>query len=163
MTAPQDPFADPGQQSQTSAGSPQPPPQYGQPDRAQAYGAAPDHGGGGYGPHQSGLRNGFGLTALITGTVGLVFGLLPLTGFWLGVLLGLVAIVFGVLGRGRARRGEATNGGQALAGLICGALALLAGIAYIAAFFIFVGHNLHHCPPGYHNSQGTPETYSTSC
>jgi len=163
MTAPQDPFADPGQQSQTSAGSPQPPPQYGQPGGGQAYGAAPAYGAeGGYSPHQTGPRNGFGLTALITGILALLFGVLPFT-FYLGIILGIVAVVFGLLGRKRAKRGEATNQGQALAGLICGALGLLAGIAWTIAITVFVSHNLHHCPPGYHNSQGTPETYSTSC
>jgi len=173
MTAPQDPFAAPGQPGGTPAGSPQPPQEQGGPGYGGSSGGGPGYGGagapapayggpGGYASAQAGPRNGFGLTALITGIVGLLFGVLPFT-FYLGIILGIVAVVFALLGRRRAKRGEATNGGQALAGLICGALALLAGIAWAAALTIFLSNNLHHCPPGYRSSQGTPETYSTSC
>jgi len=173
MTAPQDPFAAPGQPGGTPAGSPQPPQEQGGPGYGGPSGGGPGYGGagapapaygsaGGYPSAQAGPRNGFGLTALITGIVGLLFGVLPFT-FYLGIILGLVAVVFALLGRRRAKRGEATNGGQALAGLICGALALLAGIAWTAALTIFLSNHLHHCPPGYRTSQGTPETYSTSC
>ena len=68
-------------------------------------------------------RNGLGVAALVVGVVSLVLAILivlfPIAGF-----LGLIAIVLGVMGMGRARRGEATNRGQALAGLLTGLLAL---------------------------------------
>ena len=47
-------------------------------------------------------------------------------------MFGLAAIVLGVLGRGRAKRGEATNGGMALAGIVLGVLGLL--LTALAAF-----------------------------
>lgn len=49
-----------------------------------------------------------------------------------GILLGLLAIVLGIVGRGRAKRGEANNGGMALAGIILGLLGLLIAGALIA-------------------------------
>ena len=58
--------------------------------------------------------------------------------FVIGGLLGIVAIVLGVMGRRRAKRGEATNGGMAIAGIVLGVLSIvLAGlvIAGVAAVF----------------------------
>ncbi|MEU4352535.1 DUF4190 domain-containing protein [Streptomyces sp. NPDC023838] len=65
--------------------------------------------------------NGFGTTALVLGIVSVVLFCL----WGLGIILGILALVFGFLGRGRARRGEATNGGQALAGIILGAVGIV--------------------------------------
>ncbi|QKW09480.1 DUF4190 domain-containing protein [Streptomyces sp. NA04227] len=59
------------------------------------------------------------------GTASLVTGLLSVLGFCLwpvSILLGICAVVFGVVQRGKVRRGEATNGGHALAGIICGSV-----------------------------------------
>ncbi len=49
-----------------------------------------------------------------------------------GILFGLLAIILGVIGRGRAKRGEATNGGMALAGVILGVVGVLLAGALIA-------------------------------
>ena len=75
-------------------------------------------------------RNGLGLTALVLGIVGLVLAVLF---FPLGILLGIAAVVLGVLGRKRAARREATNGGQATAGIVTGVIAVVLG-GLIAAF-----------------------------
>jgi hypothetical protein len=72
-------------------------------------------------------RNGMGTAALVLGVVALVLVLLlifsPLGGF-----LGLLAVIFGIVGVVRANRREADNRGQAVAGLVTGGLALLLGI-----------------------------------
>jgi hypothetical protein len=71
------------------------------------------------------------------GTTGLVLGIVSAVGFCLwpvAIIVGILAVIFGGIGRGKARRGEATNGGQALAGIICGA----AGIALGVAMFMLV-------------------------
>ena len=98
------------------------------------YGSAPAYGA----PATAGPpRNGMGTAALVLGIVALL-------GFWtviLGILLGLLAVVFGVIGRKRASRGEATNGGAALAGAILGGLALVAGIVILAAGAAFFVHH----------------------
>ena len=75
-------------------------------------------------------RNGLGTAALVCGIIAIP---LDLT-FYGGVVLGILAIVFGGVGLGRAKRGEATNRGQAQAGLILGivALALLVLLIVVA-------------------------------
>ncbi len=81
---------------------------------------------GGY-PTATGRRNGMGTTALVLGVVALVLVVLLLFSP-LGAFLGLLAVLFGVLGLIRANRGEADNRGQAVAGLVTGGIALLVGI-----------------------------------
>lgn len=112
-------------------------------ERAAAYADAPaypDHPAapaGAYGNEgATGLlrpRNGAGRAALVSG----VLALLCAIGFFLvltipvAVVLGLAAIVLGILGRGRVRRGLATNRGSATLGIVTGLLSLLllAGLA----------------------------------
>ena len=72
-------------------------------------------------------RNGMGTAALVLGVVALVLAVLLLFAP-LGGLLGLLAVLFGIVGIVRANRGVADNRGQAVAGLVTGALALLIGI-----------------------------------
>jgi Domain of unknown function (DUF4190) len=72
-------------------------------------------------------RNGVGTTALVLGVVSLVLVVLLLFAP-LGAFLGLLAVIFGILGVVRVNRGEADNRGQAVTGLITGAIALLVGV-----------------------------------
>ncbi|MEU6863109.1 DUF4190 domain-containing protein [Streptomyces sp. NPDC046876] len=91
-----------------------------------AYGYPGYPGYGAY-PYGAQPRNGFGVTALVLGIIAVVG---CFTSF-LAVALGIAAVVFGVLGRGKARRGEATNGGMALAGIILGAIGIVLGAALL--------------------------------
>jgi hypothetical protein len=68
-------------------------------------------------------RNGFGITALVLGIIGIVFSWVPV----FGLLLGILAVIFGVLGYIRAR------GGMAIAGAVLGAITVVIGIIVIAA------------------------------
>ena len=134
MTTPQDPFGPP---SDRPGGAPDPgqpygapPPTYGQPPEGppygqQQYGQQQWGAPGGSGPK----RNGLGIAALVLGLLAVV------TSFTLvgGIVLGLAAIVLGVLGRGRAKRGEADNGGMAIAGIVLGVIGVLLSAAFIAA------------------------------
>ena len=117
-----------------------PPPPAGGPSNPYSYppGPAPGPYGGGYPPppmpygdYYAGapavMRNGLGVAALITG----IRGLLGSCSVVFGVLLGITAIVLGFLARGRVKRGEANNGGMATAGIVLGALAIIASIAWI--------------------------------
>jgi hypothetical protein len=66
------------------------------------------------------------------GVAGLVLGIISAVAFCLwpvAVVLGILGIVFGAIGRGKAKRGEASNPGQALAGIICGAAGIVLAIA----------------------------------
>ena len=82
-------------------------------------------------------RNGLGTAALVS-------GLLALPGAFLvapGVIFGALAIVCGIKGRARVRRGEATNGGQALSGLVLGSVAVLFLVAVVGFGALFYGQN----------------------
>lgn len=126
MTAPQDPFAQPSDPYGQPAGAQQPsgspPPGYGQPP----YGTS--------GGHSGPKKNGLGVASLVLGVLSLVSWF-----FLIGGLFGLIAIVLGIIGRGRAKRGEADNGGVALAGIITGALGLLLTILVIAGVAALFG------------------------
>jgi len=80
-------------------------------------------------------RNGMGTAAL---TLGLIGALL----FWTilgGIALGLLALIFGIVGFRRGKRGEATNGTLAMVGAILGALALVGSSAILAFAVSVVG------------------------
>jgi hypothetical protein len=76
-------------------------------------------------------RNGAGVAALATGIAALVL-VLTVVLFPLGGLLGLVAMLLGVVGNARVARWKAFNRGQAISGLLCGALAVLLAAALAA-------------------------------
>ncbi|MEU2289072.1 DUF4190 domain-containing protein [Streptomyces sp. NPDC013178] len=68
------------------------------------------------------------------GITAMVLGIVSAGGFCLwpaALLVGPLAIVFGAIGRAKAKRGEATNAGQALAGIICGIAGTLLAIGLI--------------------------------
>ncbi|MFF0426034.1 DUF4190 domain-containing protein [Streptomyces sp. NPDC004520] len=73
------------------------------------------------------MRNGLGTAALILGIIGTVSGFIPLF-FWLAGILGLIALVLGLVGKGRVKRGEANNKGVALTGAILGLAALILSV-----------------------------------
>jgi hypothetical protein len=160
VTAPQDPFSTPpkdtpGTPSGFGAPSGQPggygaptgdpvgpPAGYGAPQPAgygaPAYGQQPGFGSphGGHMP----ARNGFGVAALVLGILSLPAAVTVI----FGILLGVLAIIFGALGRGRAKKGEATNGGMATAGLALG----IAGVVLSLLLAAFVGSLLSNSDIG---------------
>ncbi|GGX22520.1 DUF4190 domain-containing protein [Streptomyces chryseus] len=79
-------------------------------------------------------RNGLGTAALILGIIGALSGLIPFF-FWLAGILGIIALVMGLAGRGRAKRGGATNKGVALAGAILGLISLIMSV--VGAVILF--------------------------
>ena len=84
----------------------------------------------GYGPPPTAPRNGLGIASLVLAIVALL-------SFWSvigGAAIGVVAVILGIIGRGRANRGEATNAGVAVAGITLGALAVVISLAFIAVW-----------------------------
>lgn len=124
MTAPQDPFASPGGEPAVPPTPSEPPAWQGQ---QPGYGAPP-YGQQQFGmpPVQAGNRNGLGTASLVLGILSLVTWFLVIGG-----LFGIVAVILGFLGRGKAKRREADNGGMALAGIITGAVGILLTILVI--------------------------------
>ncbi|MBC9712418.1 DUF4190 and DUF4352 domain-containing protein [Streptomyces sp. TRM66268-LWL] len=79
-------------------------------------------------------RNGLGIAGLVLGIVGAVF----FWTVWGGIILGVLGLIFGLIGRSRARKGEATNGGVALAGAILGGLAIVASVVWLIFVVVLV-------------------------
>ena len=77
-------------------------------------------------------KNGMGVAALVVAIIALISSV-SVVG---GILLGIVAVILGFIGRGRVKSGEANNGGVATAGIILGVISIIAGLAFIA---IWVG------------------------
>lgn len=151
---PAGPFAPPA--APYAHGEPVPPPPiapdgpgqvpYGYPGGGYGYPAQPSYGGQGtHGPLSQGAGAGagayYGWPGLSPqpsnglGTASLVLGIISVAIFCLwpiAILLGILALIFGMIGRGKAARGEATNAGQALAGIICGAVGMVLGFVLLA-------------------------------
>ncbi len=112
---------------------PQQPPGGGYPG---SYPPPPPQPYSGFGPPPTGPKNGLGIAALVIAIIALVscwtvFG---------GIILGLVAVIIGFVARGRVKRGEATNGGVAIAGIVLGMLAIVLGLVFIPIWYsVFEG------------------------
>jgi hypothetical protein len=73
--------------------------------------------------------NGFGVTALVLGIIGVVFAVIPVVNVFTGIPLGVLAIIFGIIalvvaGK-RGGKGKGTGG----TGLVLGILAIGVAIA----------------------------------
>lgn len=107
------------------------------PYESSATPAGPEWGEPGYGAPSRGQSNGLGTAALVLG----ILAVLTCWSIVGGIVLGIIAIVLGLIGRGRAKRGEASNGGVATAGTVLGAIGLVLSLVLIAvgATFFFKG------------------------
>ncbi|MFD4946361.1 DUF4190 domain-containing protein, partial [Streptomyces sp. NPDC058409] len=135
----------PGQQVPPAAG------QYGYPAAPAAgqygYPAAPTPQYGSY-PGYTGYNQaawGGSSPSNGMGTAAMVLGILAICLFCIygipSLILGALALIFGILGRKRVQRGEATNSGQALAGIIMGSIGIVFGVAIISFFiWLFATH-----------------------
>lgn len=131
-------------------GGPNPPPGgYGQNQPPAGYGRYPAELGPGYGQSPGygapPPRNGFGVAALVLGLLALVLSWTIIG----GIVFGILALIFGLLGRARAKRGEATNGGLSIAGVVLGIIGLLIAIGLVA-FLVSIlnspaGQNYQQC------------------
>lgn len=88
---------------------------------------------------------GLSVTAMVLGIVGLILVICAFFFPYLGMLLGLAAIVVGLVARSRVKRGEASGGGMALSGIITGAVALVLGIAIVAGAVAFLNSDTGDC------------------
>lgn len=147
--------------SQPGYGGAPPPPGYGSTGTAPAYG--PGSGPpAGYGARP---RNGLGIAALVLGILSILTSIF----FGFGMVFAIPAIVLGVLGRGRAKRREATNAGVATAGLITGVIgallsALVIALTIAGANFLFnteEGQTLTQCIEDAGDNQAAVEQCGT--
>lgn len=90
----------------------------------------------------------------------LVLGILALVTFWTavgGIVLGLIAIILGVVALRRVRRGAAAGRGMAIAGVVLGTIGLLLGLAWAALFVWVFNSNLADCLADAGNDQAQVE------
>jgi O-antigen ligase len=99
-------------------------------------------------------------------TAALVLGILALITSWTvigGILLGLLAVIFGIVGLRRANRGLALGRGRAIAGIILGLLGIVvAGLLIAVGVSLFnsdEGRNLRDCL----NDAGNNQTQIQQC
>jgi len=85
-----------------------------------SYGSAPAAGSG---------SNPMAIAALVLGILSILTSCL----WFVAAPLGIAAIVLGFLGRGKAKRGQARQGGLATAGIVTGALGLILTIGLTVA------------------------------
>jgi hypothetical protein len=72
---------------------------------------------------------GFAVAALVLGIVGVLLSWLP----FLGLVMGVLAVVFGIVAVRRSRRSPTKpDYGKAVTGIVTGCLAVVAGIAFFA-------------------------------
>ncbi|OMB97762.1 DUF4190 domain-containing protein [Mycobacterium sp. NS-7484] len=128
----------------TPPGSDEPPPSGPAPTPAYPYGAPPGPYPAGYPspvpygayPMPPGPRrpaNGLGIAALIVAVIALVL-VWSVIG---GLMFGITAVILGFLGRGRCRRGEATNSGVAVSGIVLGAIACVLSLVFVGIWVYF--------------------------
>ncbi|MFJ9566579.1 DUF4190 domain-containing protein [Streptomyces fuscichromogenes] len=110
-----------------------PVPGYGHPGQPlPPYPAAGPGGYGGWPGMQRAPDNGLGTASMVTGIISAIgFCLAPVA-----LVMGVLAIVFGAIGRARVKKGVATNGGQALAGIICGSAGLVLAAVFITLIVV---------------------------
>ncbi|WP_435973791.1 DUF4190 domain-containing protein [Streptomyces sp. Qhu_M48] len=68
------------------------------------------------------------------GTTSMVLGIIAVAGFCLyglGTILGILALIFGIIGLKKVGRGEATNRGMAIAGIVLGAIGTLVSAVFL--------------------------------
>ncbi|MBY8874340.1 hypothetical protein K7640_21135 [Micromonospora sp. PLK6-60] len=110
------------------------------------YGAQQPYGAQGYPnagyPQPQGQNNTLGLVSMILGIAAIPM----VCCLYLGIPLGIAAVITGYLGRQKAAQGLASNGGQAKAGLICGAVAVGLGILLIILSIVGQGLDLPTSP-----------------
>ncbi|MGB9302417.1 MAG: DUF4190 domain-containing protein [Mycobacterium sp.] len=101
-------------------------------------------------PTPAAPRNGLGIASL-------VIGILALSATWTvvgGIFLAVFAVIFGGVALAKVRRGEATNGGVAIAGIVLGIVAAVVAVIIGVVLALVLGsdvfnENYQHCI-GYH-------------
>ncbi|MBA3338332.1 MAG: DUF4190 domain-containing protein [Geodermatophilaceae bacterium] len=108
----------------------QPPQGYGYPP--------PDFSGQPHGYGRRPARNGLAITSLVLGILGLATCWLTFP----GIILGILAVIFGGIGIARGRADRVSNKGMAIAGLITGIIAVIIG-SVLLVLAIQISNNCH--------------------
>ncbi|MFG2830771.1 DUF4190 domain-containing protein [Streptomyces sp. NPDC048434] len=121
------------------------------------YQPAPQGPTGAHAPQAA--RNGLGVAALILGIIGALSGI-PMILFWLAGPLGILALIFGLVGLSRAKKGQATNKGVAVTGTILGAVALILSVVGVIVTVVAVNKAVDEVHKQVEESSGQPKNGS---
>jgi len=83
-------------------------------------------------PAATGQSNTLGLLSMIFGIVSIPLAFCCL---YIGIPLGIAAVITGFLGLNKVKEGLANNKGMAMAGLICGAAGVVLGVVWVILVF----------------------------
>ncbi|MGI6221098.1 MAG: DUF6591 domain-containing protein [Coriobacteriales bacterium] len=86
-------------------------------------------------PH--GSSNGISIAGMVVGIIGIVCALVP-GGYWIAFILGVLAVVFGAVGRSNAKK-AGQKAGPATAGLALGVITIVLGVIMLAACSAVIG------------------------
>src|SRR4051794_30405507 len=83
--------------------------------------------------------SGMAVASLVLGIVSFLFCWIPWIGFisWITAIL---AVIFGIVARGKVRKGEGGGGGMAMAGMVLGIVYL--SIAIIGVILLILGFSM---------------------
>ena len=84
-----------------------------------------------YPPTTYGYKNGLATAALVTGIVGASLFFLP----WIAIILGILALVFGIVALYKIKRGTSDAKGRAVTGVVLGPVAIILGFMMWAAYY----------------------------
>jgi Domain of unknown function (DUF4190) len=79
--------------------------------------------------------NGMAVASFVTGLLGLVLSIIPIL-FYAGIVLDVVGIVLGAIGRSRAKEPGVPHRGLATAGLVMGVVGIIVFITWIALIVV---------------------------
>jgi hypothetical protein len=82
------------------------------------------------------LPTGMAVASLVLGILGIFTAF-----FLLGGLLGLIAVILGIVALGKIKRGEAGGRGMAIGGIVTGVLAMLLALIIVVAVGSFFAEN----------------------
>lgn len=80
-------------------------------------------------PYRPQPKNGMGTTALVLGILALIASFIPLLSLFTAIPLGLLGIIFAIVGYTRITKGTATNKGATTVGLILSAIAVIVSVS----------------------------------
>ncbi|MFI1620172.1 DUF4190 domain-containing protein [Streptomyces lydicus] len=107
-------------------------------------------------PAPQAARNGLGIAALVLGILGALSGI-PMILFWLAGPLGILALIFGLVGRSRAKKGQATNKGVALTGALLGVVAIILAVVGVIVTLTAVSKAVDEVNKQVEQSSGQPK------
>ena len=86
--------------------------------------------------------SGMAIASMILGIISIPLSIFGICLWWLSGPCAIIAVILGHLSHNQARRGEAGGGGMAIAGFVCGYVALVISLMFLITFSSLFLRNL---------------------